>query len=89
MSKSDLTKKIAIMLDITYSKAYDIVEIVLQEVKQGIAEGDLIIRGFGRFTAINKNKRIGRNPKTGKPAEIKPRRVTTFKASKLFKNNLN
>ena len=89
MSKSDLTKKIAARLDITYSKAYDIVEIVLHEVKHGIAERDLIVRGFGRFTAINKAKRTGRNPKTGKPAEIKPRRVTTFKASRLFKNNLN
>ena len=89
MSKAELAKKIAIKLDITYSKAYDITEIVLNEVKQGIVDGDLIIRGFGRFTTINKSKRMGRNPKTGKPAEIKPRRVTTFKASKLFKNNLN
>ena len=89
MSKADLAKKIAIKLDINYSKAYDITDIVLNEVKQGIVDGDLIIRGFGRFRVINKSKRMGRNPKTGKPAEIKPRRVTTFKASKIFKNNLN
>jgi len=89
MGKSDLTQEIANILEIPVSKAEKVVEVVLREIKQGIIDGDLIIRGFGRFTARNKSKRIGRNPKTGKPAEIKPRRVTTFKASKIFKNNLN
>lgn len=89
MGKSDLTQEIANILEIPVSKAEKVVEVVLREIKQGIIDGDLIIRGFGRFTARNKSKRIGRNPKTGKPAEIKPRRVTTFKPSKIFKNNLN
>lgn len=42
---------------------------------------DVNLRSFGAFTTRHKRERIGRNPRTGTPAAITPRRVTTFKAS--------
>ena len=47
------------------------------------------ISKFGTFKLLNKNERVGRNPRTGIKAKISARRVVTFKASNYFKNKLN
>ena len=47
------------------------------------------ISSFGTFKVMNKNERIGRNPKTKIEAKIKPRKVVTFKPSLYIKNKLN
>ena len=89
MSKACITEAVALALNTSYKSADNMVEIVLDSIKQGITNGGVIIRGFGRFSTKNKTKRAGRNPKTGAPAVIKARRVVKFKASKLFKDKLN
>ena len=38
------------------------------------------ISSFGSFTVRDKGLRMGRNPKTGEPAAILPRRVVVFPA---------
>ena len=47
------------------------------------------IAGFGTFKVRKKNKRMGRNPKTGIEAEISERRVVTYHASDKIKKRLN
>ena len=47
------------------------------------------ISSFGTFKIINKNERIGRNPKTKIEAKISARSVVKFKASNIIKNKLN
>ena len=62
------------------------VELVIQEMMAAIAaEGALRLSSFGSFTVRAKEKRIGRNPKTGVEAPIAPRRVMVFKASAILK----
>jgi len=41
--------------------------------------------GFGVFQVRAKRARMGRNPKTGEPAAIEPRRVIGFRASQVMK----
>lgn len=48
-----------------------------------------MIAGFGKFTVRNKKARLGRNPRTGGPIPISPRRMVTFKTSLEFKRELN
>jgi nucleoid DNA-binding protein len=48
----------------------------------------LEIRGFGKFNVKEKNPRIGRNPRNGQEAEIKERRVVTFKPSRIFRKQV-
>ena len=43
------------------------------------------LSGFGVFQVRSKRERMGRNPKTGKPASIEPRRVVGFRASQVMK----
>ena len=47
------------------------------------------ISSFGTFTVINKNERVGRNPKTKIEAKIIARKVVKFKPSVLFKKKIN
>ena len=47
------------------------------------------INRFGTFSYKKTPKRIGRNPKTLKEFQIKPRRKLTFKPSEEIKKNIN
>jgi nucleoid DNA-binding protein len=90
MTREHLTNTVAKQLNITQAVAGDIVLTVLDSIKQGlIEEGKVTIRGFGCFNTRNKSKRMGRNPKTGKPAVITARKVIKFKAYDPFKNQVN
>ena len=44
---------------------------------------------FGTFEVVNKNQRIGRNPKTKVLANISARKIVKFKSSNYIKNKLN
>lgn len=75
-----------------FSKAdsADVVELVLQNMKETLQRGEKIkISGFGNFVVREKKARMGRNPLTGEAIEITPRRVLTFKASKVLKDSMN
>ena len=47
------------------------------------------ITEFGTFKSLNKRERTGRNPKTKVLSKISPRKVITFKGSKLLIKKLN
>ena len=47
------------------------------------------ISSFGTFEVVNKNERIGRNPKTKIEAKIVARKVVKFRPSNIFKEKLN
>ena len=47
------------------------------------------ISSFGTFKVMNKNERVGRNPKTKIEATITSRKVIKFKPSQLIKEKLN
>ena len=47
------------------------------------------ISDFGTFKVLNKNERIGRNPKTKVEAKITSRKVVKFKPSFGIKEKLN
>ena len=65
-------------------------EMVLEEVKQQLAEGeDVKISGFGKWSIKEKRSRPGRNPHTGKQIEISARRVVTFHPSDKLRDSVN
>jgi integration host factor subunit alpha len=57
-------------------KSSALVDLVLKEITDAIAEGETVkLSSFGTFTVRKKGQRIGRNPKTGVVVPIVPRRV--------------
>jgi len=63
-----------------------LVERVLELMCVALEKGQQVkLSGFGVFQVRAKRARMGRNPKTGEPAAIDPRRVIGFRASQVMK----
>jgi len=74
----------------TKSECAEIVETLFEIVKKTLEEGeDVLISGFGKFSVKDKNRRRGRNPQTGNPIMLSPRKVVTFKCSGVLRQKIN
>ncbi len=90
MRKIEIVNRIADEIGITKVKAEEAVDAILEQVKDGLQQGEsVILRRFGSFQVREKSARIGRNPKTGEEAGIPARRVVRFKSGKHFKEAVN
>lgn len=69
------------------SQAYKLVDLVFSEIAESLIRGEEVkVAGLGSFKILEKNARMGRNPKTGVPAVITARRVVSFKPSAELKS---
>jgi integration host factor subunit beta len=90
MIKADLITAIAKKLDVSKQEAESGVNLFFDTIKDAILRGEEIeIRGFGSFRFRNRTSRSGRNPRTGKPVKVPPKKVLYFKPSKLLKELIN
>lgn len=78
MTKADIVELIADKTDMAKKEVRDLVECVLEIMKDGLEnEPCLKISGFGKFEIKQKRPRKGRNPQTGEDLVIEGRRVLT------------
>jgi len=49
----------------------------------------VVLVGFGTFNVRDRAARMGRNPQTGAPIQIRASRAPAFKAGKALKDSLN
>ncbi|HSQ86999.1 MAG TPA: integration host factor subunit alpha [Desulfobacterales bacterium] len=91
VTKADLINKVyATNPNLTKAKAYDVVETVLQIIKNSLGNGnDVLLSGFGKFYVKDKSARRGRNPITGDVLMLDARRVVTFKPSGKLREKVN
>lgn len=74
----------------TKTESAQIIETLFELVKQTLEGGeDVLISGFGKFSVKEKNQRRGRNPQTGNPIMLSPRKVVTFKCSGVLREKIN
>jgi len=67
-----------------------VVDIFFEEITRRLAEGGRVeLRGFGAFSAREREARTGRNPRTGEAVEVPAKRVPYFKAGKEMRQRLN
>ncbi len=72
------------------TQAQDLVEVVFEIISERLCEGERVkVSGFGAFVVSQKRARRGRNPQTGAPLVVQPRRVLSFKPSQLLKELVN
>ena len=68
----------------------DSVSLILVTVSDTLAQGGRVeLRGFGSFSTRKRNRRISRNPKTGKSILVQEKKHPYFRASKRLKEALN
>jgi len=90
MTKADLIETIYDDIGLSKRESANIVETLFNIIKETLENGENIkLSGFGSFNIRDKRARRGRNPQTGEPMTITPRRVLTFKASNVFRDQLN
>jgi integration host factor subunit alpha len=90
LTRADLTDAIYRSLGISRNESSNFVDQILEEVSQSLERGETVkISSFGTFSVRQKKQRMGRNPKTGEEVPITPRRVVTFRASHVLKDQIN
>lgn len=83
--KTELVERLANENGITQAKGKEIVDYLLDEIKKELKDGNEIeLNGFGKFTAIQKEARTARNPRTGEKTEVPAKKAVKFKAGKQF-----
>ncbi len=74
----------------TKGESAQIIETLFERIKQSLTEGDdVLISGFGKFSIREKHQRRGRNPQSGEPMTLDPRKVVTFKCSTILRQKVN
>ena len=89
LTRMDLAEAVHTEVGLSRNESADLVESVLQHISDALVRGESVkISSFGTFSIRDKAARVGRNPKTGEEVPILPRRVLTFRASHLMKDEV-
>ena len=90
MTKADIIDAICEENGFSKRESAKITETMLDIIKETLERGENIkLSGFGSFNIQHKRARLGRNPQTGEPMTITPRRILSFKASNVLRDKLN
>ena len=90
LTRADLTDSVVVELGLGRQECAGLVDRTLELVAAALERGEPVkLSGFGVFQVREKRARMGRNPKTGEPAAIVPRRVISFRASQLMKDRID
>ncbi|MBN2725682.1 MAG: integration host factor subunit beta [Deltaproteobacteria bacterium] len=90
MKKSELIQKVAEQHNLPKTKVENIVNTIFNSMKDAILAGERIeIRGFGSFTIRTYNGYTGRNPRTGEPVTVEPKKLPYFKVGKELRELVN
>ncbi len=90
MNKLDLIETLKSETGLTKKEAMAVVYLFFDEMANALAKGDRVeIRGLCSFSVKNYKTYTGRNPKTGKQVNIKPKKLPFFKCGKELKERVN
>ena len=87
--KKDFAENLSKKKGFSVLLAKKLIDDVIDVLINNISKKKMNIKNIGTFKILNKNERIGRNPKTKEKKEISKRNVVLFKPSKEFKNFVN
>lgn len=89
LTKKDIIEECALSADLDRKIASEGLETFIDIIKEELQKGeDVSLSGFGKFFIREKNKRRGRNPKTGEEIIITPRRSISFHLSNILRAKL-
>ncbi|MBT8341273.1 MAG: integration host factor subunit beta [Desulfatitalea sp.] len=90
MNKADLVNELKNRNDFTRQQAEKIVDIFFNTMADALAEGERVeIRGLGSIFVKEYKSYTGRNPKTGSPVVVKPKKLPFFRCGKELKERVD
>lgn len=86
MNKSELIEQLAVKKDLPIKRAEELVNLIFFSMSEAMVLGERIeIRGLGSFVIKEYGTYTGRNPKTGEPIKVSPKKLPFFKVGKELK----
>ncbi|WP_319763415.1 integration host factor subunit alpha [Maridesulfovibrio sp.] len=90
LTKASVVDYIYEKTDRNRAEIKELVESILDLMKQAVKRDHaMLISGFGKFEAYDKNARKGRNPQTNEAITLPARKVVVFRLSRKFRSELN
>ncbi|MFH1886524.1 MAG: HU family DNA-binding protein [Pseudomonadota bacterium] len=90
MNKLELVSALKNSTGISKTDAARVVQIFFDSMADALAEGERVeIRGLCSFFVKEYKSYTGRNPKTGDPVEIQPKKLPFFKCGKELKDRVD
>jgi integration host factor subunit beta len=90
MNKLELIQALKESNGLSKSEAAAVVDLFFNEMANALAKGDRVeIRGLCSFYVKKYKAYAGRNPKTGEPTKVKPKKLPFFKIGKELKDRVN
>lgn len=90
MNKSGLVDALQQGAAISKAKAEAVVDILFGAMSDALVTGDRVeIRGFCSIFVKDYKGYVGRNPKTGAPVQISPKKLPFFKCGKELKERVD
>ncbi len=88
LKKIDIIKNFSSKTGFSINLSKRIIENLILCLKSEIKKGNMNLKNIGSFKTINKNERIGRNPKTKEKYLISSRKSISFTVSKQLSEDL-
>ena len=90
MNKAELIDAIAAEAKLTKADSKKALDAFIKATSVALKKGGRVaLVGFGSFSIAKRNARTGRNPQTGKPINIKAKKVVKFKAGAELQGSVN
>ena len=84
MNKAGLVEDVSKVVS-TATEAKAVVNRMFDAMRKALQDGDkVVVQGFGSFHVVMRKSKPARNPRTGEPVIIPPRRRIKFKMAKGF-----
>jgi DNA-binding protein HU-beta len=89
MTKSQLVRHLAGELEISNKSAAAFLETLANTaIKETKKNGVFVLPGLGRLKKVQRKARMGRNPQTGEPIQIKAKTTAKFYLAKAVKDSI-
>jgi integration host factor subunit beta len=90
MTKTELIEEVARRSRIAQTSAEAAVGVFFDTITDGLGEGKRVeIRGFGSFKVKDYDGYMGRNPRSGEPVNVPPKRLPVFRVGKELKRSVD
>jgi len=90
MNKLDLIAAFKNETQLTKLEATAVIDLFFNEMTAALAKGDRVeIRGLCSFYVKKYKAYYGRNPKTGEPTNVKPKKLPFFKCGKELRERVD
>jgi DNA-binding protein HU-beta len=87
--KAEVVDRIAELTGIPKTRVAMCYDTLFEYLGEALAKGDKVaVPNFGTFQVSGRPARMGRNPATGEPIQIKASKTVRFKVAKALKDRL-